>query len=433
MELPTQIVVGSALLLGAGVLSHFFYVAIKTPENMNLGIAKEGYFPRAFAARIYLGLVVISWATFAFSGAYGLLFWLPDTSALTLASVVAFLSLGLLEHVERSAYVLHAYRRERWVSNEFDKLINSGTIPSESLIEGFRKKSKSEVVISDRDGYAEMAELASALAKRDKKLCEYAVIQAHREAAEQADAQQKADRLTKVQTDKHIYRASLSHALDVSMVSLPIVKIIDRANTELEVIIESNVVKKKWNILCDFGERLRRLGEGAPILVLIQEVAGVQLIHDVTFGMVLVGNERDGHYDIFSVRDGARGPITEGLVFETSIDGILAAFFLRAALPGHLSWGHGCYDRDQVFIFTKEQVISIIEDAHISAENAGLKALTMPLGFRICRAANEVLLVKCLTYLPGKGLYDYAVSVDSGSASSVQETKCFQWGKGIYY
>lgn len=111
----------------------------------------------------------------------------------------------------------------------------------------------------------------------------------------------------------------------------------------------------------------------------------------------------------------------------------MAAFFLRAALPNRLAWGHAFYDRGQEFIFTQERAIAILEDNRISADNAGLQAVTMPPGFLVCRETVGTLSVKCLSYRPGKAFYDYAVSVASGCASTVQETKLFQWGQGIFY
>lgn len=147
------------------------------------------------------------------------------------------------------------------------------------------------------------------MAQRDNRLCEYAVSQARREAAEQAEAQQKADRLAKAQAAKQEQPASLRHAPEESMAALHIAKTIDSASSEFEALLEPRMAMQKWQSLCDFGERLRRLGEGAPIPTLMQGVTGVQPIHGATFELVFEGNERDGHYDALSVRDGPRAPL----------------------------------------------------------------------------------------------------------------------------
>ncbi|MFY0729864.1 hypothetical protein [Pseudomonas sp. NFX15] len=442
MELPVQIAAGAALLVGTCVLARFFYVAIKAPEAMSLGLDSE--LPRSLGSRIYLGLVVISWVAFAFSGAHGLLSWLPEESAEGLASLIAFLSLFLLVQIERSAYTLQAFRRVLRVRRELEQLIKYATVPSQGIIEGFWEKARSAETASDREAYAELAELASALAERDNQLCDYVVSQVRREVAELAEAQQKAQQEAQQEADKLAIAAKaqaakqeqsikLRQALDISMAELPIVKTIDSASSGSEALLEPCVAKQKWQPLYDFGERLRQLGKDALIPQLLQPVAGVQPIAGVTFELVFNGTERDGHYDSLSVRDGAQGSIADGVTFEASLDGLIAAFFLRAALPGCLAWGHGFYDHDQEFIITQERAIAILVGCQISADDAGLQTITVPAGFRVCCEEDGTLTLKCLTYLPGKGFYDYAVSVAAGCASSVRESKLFQWGQGIYY
>jgi hypothetical protein len=148
----------------------------------------------------------------------------------------------------------------------------------------------------------------------------------------------------------------------------------------------------------------------------------------------LKGDGREGYYETLSIRDGVTGDIADGLTFEPSLDGLLAAFFLRAALLGHLAWGHSRYDRDQEFIFTQERTIAILEHDKISVEDdAGLRAITVPAGLRFCREEGGTLTLKCLTYCPGKGFYDCAVSVAGGCALAVQKTKLYQCSQRIFY
>jgi hypothetical protein len=130
----------------------------------------------------------LSWLAFAFSGAYGLLHWLPFELSAFFASGVALVSLELLAHLERSAYVLNNYRRTLKVRKELEELIEYASIPSQRTIEGFQEKAKSAETLADRDAYLELARLAAVLAARDTRLCEYAVSEAQRKAAEEAEA-----------------------------------------------------------------------------------------------------------------------------------------------------------------------------------------------------------------------------------------------------
>lgn len=431
MDLTTQLAVGTALLISASVLAHFFYVAMKSPEEMHLGLASE--LPKSWGGRIYLGIVVLSWLAFAFSGAYGLLSWLPGEGALTLAGLAAVMSLGLLTHVERSAYILTGYRRILKVRKELEQLVKYATIPSQGTIEGFQEKAKSAETGEERDAYRELARLAAALAERDTKLCEYAVSQAQREASEQADAKEKANKTAKAHAARRELQGNLRDALNATASSTPVGKTIDAANAGAEALLEPTVAKQKWQALYDFGERLRRLGQDAPILTLLQAVAGAQPIADTSFEMVFSGTERDGHYDVFSVRQGIKASLAEGLAFEPSLDGLVAAFFLRAALPGRLAWGHGFYDRDQEFIFSQDRMVAILENDRVSPDSEGLRAVAAPPGLRYSREEDGTLTLRCLAYRPGKGFYDYSVSIAGGVASSIQETKLYQWGQGVFY
>ena len=178
---------------------------------MSLGLASD--LPKSWGGRIYLGIIVVSWLAFAFSGAYGLLSWLPGEGALTLAGLVAFMSLGLLTHIERSAYILTGYHRISKVRKELEQLVKYATIPSQVTIEGFQEKATSAETGEERDAYRELARLAAALAERDTKLCEYAVSQAQRQAAEQMEAKQKADKSAKADAARRELQGNLRNEL----------------------------------------------------------------------------------------------------------------------------------------------------------------------------------------------------------------------------
>ena len=157
-------------------------------------------------------------------------------------------------------------------------------------------------------------------------------------------------------------------------------------------------------------------------------------MYEVEFvGITLGTGQRNGHSEATSSRDGNRGDLLDGLIFESSLDGILAAFFLRVALPGYLAWDHGLYGRDQQLIFSSEQAVALLEWAGIASDGAGLQALTVPAGLRVCRDAARTLTMSCLTYDPGNGLCDYAVSVGNGRASSVRKTMLFRCGGPLFY
>lgn len=432
MDISHQVTVGIALLTGTAVLAHFFYVALRAPEDMSLGLTDQRL-PASWSGRAYLGLVVISWLAFAFSGAYGLLKWLPGEGAVTFAGLVAFLSLGLLVHLERSAHILNSYRRTKKVRGEIEQLIKYATIPSQGTIDNFQEKVKSAESVAEREAYGELVGVAKALAERDKKLCEHAVSQAQRESTESAEKLDQADKAAKVQAAKQELRSKLKNAINAATQPLKVIKTIDSAIVSNGALVERTFAKQKWQSLNDFGERLRRLGQDASIQTLLQAVAGIQPIEETNFKLEIVGNERDGYYEAVSIHHGAKGQLADGFSFEYSLDGSIAAFFLRAALPGRLAWGHGFYDRDQEFIFTQERAVEILENDRVSPDSEGLQAIRMPAGLRFSRAADGTITLSCLTYKPGKGFYDFSVSLIGAQASQVQEIKLYQWGQGLLY
>lgn len=432
MNISLQFAAGFAFLTGAAVLAHFFYVVLRAPENMNLGLTDQK-FPASWSGRAYLTLVVISWASFVFSGAYGLLKWLPSEGALTFASMVAFLSLGLLVHLEKSSHNLHGYRRAIKVQIEIRKLIEYATIVSQETIDRFQEKSKSAETVAEREAYAELVGFASNISERDKKLCEYAVHRAQYEEAKKAEELARAEKASKTQSERQELRNRLKNSISTAAHNLQVIKTIDSAIVGNEALIEHTVAMQKWRLLNNFGERLRKLGESAPIQSLLQSVAGAQQIEETNFKLELFGNERDGHYEAVSIHSGTRRPLADGLSFESSLDGLMAAFFLRAALPGRLAWGHGFYDRDQEFIFTQERAVNILENDRVLPDSEGLQEIKIPAGFRFSRAEDGTIVLRCLTYKPGKGFYDFGVSITGAKVSDVQEIKLYQWGQGILY
>jgi hypothetical protein len=173
MDLPIQLAAGAGTITGAGLLAHFFYTAIYAPENMDLGMANNRR--HTAGSRAYLAGVAISWAAFAFSGAYGLLAWLPGGGAIAGALIVAFLSLALLTHIEQSAYATHALRRSIVIQQQLKKLIKYATIPSAGTVAQHQEQAKAALTLAEREAHEEVARLAALLADRDIRLCESAV------------------------------------------------------------------------------------------------------------------------------------------------------------------------------------------------------------------------------------------------------------------
>ena len=447
METSLQVAAGVALLTGTAVMAHFFYVVLQAPEKMNLGLLTP-QLPKSWGRRTYLALVILSWMAFAYSGSYGLLKWLLGKDTMGFAMMVTLLSLGLLTYLERSAHEIHNYRRTRKVLQELDLLIMNATIPSQDTIDNFRKKSNSASTVAEREAYADLVVVASDLTK----LCEYAVSQAQRKVTKRVEEQNRANKAAEAQQDqadkaaeaqqdqadkaaaKQELRIKLQEALNAAATPLSVSKTIDFSMTCNQVVIEPTVAGQKWQVLYEFGEQLRHcLGEDASIPPLLHAVTGTHPIAETTFRMELEGNERDGHFEALCLRGGVKGQLADGLTFESSLDGLIAAFFLRAALPAQLAWNHGRYGRNQEFIFTQEQAVDLLENGRVSPDSEGIQAVKVPAGLRYSRAEDGTLTLRCLTYRPGEGFYDFAVSIVGGHASPVFETILYKWGRGIYY
>ncbi len=352
---------------------------------------------------------------------------------MTFAGIVAFLSLGLLVHIERSAYVQHKYQRTLLIRLELERLIKYATIPSESTIHDFIEKSKSAESVAEQEAYYQLAKIAEALAKRDTTLCNNAVSKVLRETEEQAEAIAKADKIAKAKAARIELQEKLRSKLGVARTNLPVEKTIELANKGIEYLFEPSIAIQKWRILFEFGEKLQESGQTNNIPELLQAIAGVQSVSDVHFEIVLEGTERDGYYNVFSMHQGVTKSFADGLFFETSIDGLMAAFFISAALPSRLAWGHGLYGRDQRFIFDQDRMVTILENDKVSSDNDGLLSVTPPSGLRFSRGEDGTLTMCCIAYLPGNGFYDYSVSIANGIVTQVQESKLFQWGQGVYY
>jgi hypothetical protein len=245
------------------------------------------------------------------------------------------------------------------------------------------------------------------------------VATVHREAKDlQRVEQERADVLEKVNIANRAHiarqelRAKFQNVLNARTPKLPVVSAMDAVGAGSEVLLEPSVVKQSWPILRHFCEQVRKLGKDAKVLPLLKVVAGVRSPSNVLITLTLNGNERDGSFDVMSRRDG--------------VDSHLA-------LPSYLAWGHGRYDRDQQFVFTQEQALSILEADHVSPGSLELQAINIPPGLRFVRDADGTLTMQCLTYHPGNGFYDYAVSLTDGHASVVRRVTLFQWGQGVYY
>jgi hypothetical protein len=146
----------------------------------------------------------------------------------------------------------------------------------------------------------------------------------------------------------------------------------------------------------------------------------------------LNGDERDGYYDAHSLVSGTESPLADGLEFEESLDGLVAAFFLRVALPAHLAWGHGMYDHDQQVVTNLDQAIGILDRGRVNPENPEFRSIRVPPGLCVTRAA-DTLTLNCLTYWRNRGFFDTEVNIASGRASAAKEKRLFDWSEKLLY
>lgn len=464
MHLALQLAAGAGVIIGSAVLAHFFYVASRTPEKMYLRLESTRH--HTWGSLVYLGLVYISWTALVFSGAYGLLSLLGGGNASGIASLVAFFSIEFLAVVERSACRTIELQRELLVNKEIANLIRWPFTPSAQNIEDHKEKAQSSKSLVEREAHAELARLVANFAERDRTLCDLAVKQALRDshmqrqeqqekmavnaipiiaakskgqgkalraAVECVQQQQKAEFVAQALAAKQVRYNQYKLVLEKNAQVITTIKILDDLEPDGEALLEPVVMQQKLKPFYDFVDKLRTFGTDAPIHLLLQSIEGAHLLKSATFTIELHGGIRwDGYYDIHSAVEGREGGLTDGLTFDPSIDGLIAAFFLRFVLPRELAWGHGLYGRNQEIVLSVEQAIDILEKDSISPKAPELCSLTMQPGFRIKRVAHELTLC-CLTYYPGMGLFDVAVSINDGQASATLESKVFQWGQGILY
>lgn len=427
MELLFQIAAGAGVITLASVLTHFFYVAVHVPEKLNLGLVYDRR--HTFGSWAYLGLVVASWLAFAFSGAYGLLSPLTSEAALGLAGIVALASLGLLTHIERSAARAYSLRRSTLIRRELENLISHPGLLGESSIAMHREKAGLAESLAERDAHEALAILVAQFAERDRKLCEAVVERALREAEQRTQERERDERAARAAAAKQANQDQFRRMLQEKADRLATIKTIDALEEGAVALLEPRIAQQKWQPLVDFADRLGRLGCDAPVLTMLQAIAGVRTVDCAEFELGLVGNERDGHYDVKSMLAGKTGSLAEGLVFESSLDGLIAAAFFCVALPRRLAWGHGLYGRDQVVVTSLNQALDILVGETVAPSGANL---TAPPGFRVRRSAGG-LTISCLAYYPGKGFYDVEVGISNGKVSGPEVTTLFQWGRGIYY
>jgi hypothetical protein len=431
MELLFQVAAGAGVITLASVLTHFFYVAVHVPEKLNLGLAYDRR--HTFGSRAYLGLVVASWLAFAFSGAYGLLSSLTSEAALGLAGLVALASLGLLTHIERSAARAYSLRRSTLICRELENLIARPGPLSESTIAMHQEKAGSAESLVERGAHEALAILVTQFAERDTKLCELAVERALREAEQRTQEREKAERAARAaaakQADQNQFKRMLKEKADALLTA----STLDALAEGVVARLEPSIARQKWQPLVDFADKLGRLGLNAPVCTMLQKIPGVQSRSGTDFTLEMVGNERNGYYAVRSVLAGKAGDIAEGLIFESSLDGLIAALFVSSSLPRLLAWGHGFYGRDQVLVTSLNQTIDILEANGIRPDVPELSGLTVPHGFRVKRLAGGSVAISCLAYRPGKGFYDVEVGISEGNLLGPDVTVLFQWGRGIYY
>jgi hypothetical protein len=233
---------------------------------------------------------------------------------------------------------------------------------------------------------------------------------------------------------------------------LPVAIALDGLLPSCESLIDVGVVKEKWQPLVEFAKnakqqaksccdlkllrQVRSIAVNCDLKSLLQPVCGTSVIGDASFAMEIQSQygpiDFDGFCDAIALKDGARLPFEQGLRFETSLDGALAAFFIQVVLPGHWAWGHGMYDRDQQLVTTLDAAIAILQQSRISPENPELRNMTTPPGTRVSRR-DDTIEVGCLIYRPGKGFSDIVVTIEGGRLSKTQERVLFHWSHRILY
>lgn len=172
-----------------------------------------------------------------------------------------------------------------------------------------------------------------------------------------------------------------------------------------------------------FGDRLRTSGESADVVGLLAGIPDVKVKPGSSLVLVSSGTDRDGYYDVPG--------LAEALIYAPTLEGLLAAFYMRVGIVPQLAWGHGCYDRDAALVTSVDEEINLLVQS-VKPDRPEIAKLTVPPGIRVSQA-DGVLTVRCMAYRPGEGLYDFAVTVQGGTAAPLQKTGLFKWGGGVFY
>lgn len=432
MELSLQVTLGLLVAIGSIGLANFFHAALSAPERMSLGLATTNL-PSSIGGRVYLGIVVVSWIAFAFTGSYGLLIWLPANQAIELSCLVAFLSLALLVHIERSAYILNEYRSALKVTEELKELIRYATIPSQQKIDDFQEKSRTAETLAERDAYAELMPLVIKLAARDKDLCDYAVAKAQRDALAKLEDDARKEKLVKIQLHKKEQKNKLHQVMNKAAESLQVVMTLDAALPEQVSILNKLIVSEEWQSLNAIGSRLRNLDPDKPVQEILKNIRGLSFSKELSIHLELFGNQRDGHYELIFNQNGKNLSLFEALSFESSLEGLIAAFYMHVALSNRLAWGHGLYGRDQIILLTEDHAFSVLYGEDMLRDPEILNCIQIPVGIRVGSIPNGGYIASCMAYEPNHGLFDFAINVVNGTVRELSKAKICKSNYSIYY
>lgn len=234
------------------------------------------------------------------------------------------------------------------------------------------------------------------------------------------EEERRSQRQAAAQAAKKELRENMLKAVRAIIVDLPAVESLPR---EGEAVLTHDAARQKWQPLRAFADRLRTSGEGADVAGLLADIPDVKVKPGFSLVLVSSGTERDGYYDVPG--------IAEALIYAPTLEGLLAAFYMRVGIVPQLAWGHGCYDRDAALVTSLDEEISLLVQS-VKQDRPEIAKLTVPPGIRVSQA-DGVLTARCMAYRPGKGLYDFAVALQRGTAAPLQETELFKWGGGVFY
>lgn len=427
MDSLSQLLLGAVITAGALVLVHFFYTLSKAPHRINLGLSTSA--PKSLKGKIYLAAVAISWVVFVFSGAKGLLFWLTPDLAYSAAGLAALAGFFILPYLEDSAYIRQSQLKNLKIRQELEDLIRFATIPNEQTVRRFIEKSEAADTPADKDAYQHMARIAADLAARDNKLWSYAKEEAVKEMADRKKAEQAQLKAAEAISRQQTLRRKLQ---DLAK-TLKVCSTVSDLPINTEALLAPDFVNQHWEKLDIFSSQVKKTGPGPAFTRLVKGLLGVQVDASVSFETELVGNARDGHYEVFAVADWGKGSFLRGLKFEPTVEGCIAAFYLSAFLKTRLCWGHGFYGRDEEALLSLGRMVRILEDMGLDAGANGLEKLTQPTGLRVARLDDNKFVIRCLMFVPSKGFHDYSVEVVDGLAHVNDSVPAFEWSHKIFY